>query len=93
MISERMLRYYKEKIPTKQALLAIAVSLDIQADEIDKLLRKYGYCLSQSIAGDALIRWYTRMAKKQVQREESLLFEINGVLERMELPLLMTRQF
>lgn len=93
MISERMLRYYKEKIPTKQALLALAVSLDMQVDEIDKLLRKYGYCLSPSIAEDMVIRWYISSQGRKDRRERELLFEINEVLEHMKLPLLMTRQF
>lgn len=92
MVSERMLRYYKTEVPAKQPLLAIAVSLAMPVDEMDILLRKYGYCLSASIAGDAVIRWHTQTARRRGQGGEALLFEINEVLERMALPLLMTRQ-
>lgn len=92
MISERMFRYYKEKVPSKQALLALAVSLSMREKAIDELLHKYGYCLSQSIAGDVVIRWHIRRDSGEGKGEGRILFEINEVLERMGVPLLMTRQ-
>lgn len=88
MVSERMFRYYKEQVPSKQALLALAVSLSMREEAVDELLCKYGYCLSQSIPGDVVIRWHIR----QDRGEGRILFEINEVLERMGVPLLMTRQ-
>lgn len=88
MVSERMLRHYKVKVPSKQALLALAVVLSMQEEAVDELLRKYGYCLSASIAGDAVVRWHIR----QGIGGKKMLFEINVTLERMGLPLLMTRQ-
>ena len=92
MVSERMFRYYKVKIPSKQALLALTLALVWQEEAIDGLLRKCGYCLSQSIAGDVVIRWYVGQDGGKRRMEERLLFEINEVLEHMGLPLLMTRQ-
>lgn len=91
MVSERMFRYYKELVPSKQVMLALSVSLAMQEEAVDALLRRYGYCLSDSIAGDAVVRWYVGQngAEKSGER---LLFEINWTLERMGLPLLMTRQ-
>lgn len=89
-ISERMLRNYKKGVPTKQALLAVLIALNFSASDIDKILRSYGYCLSESVAEDAVVKWY---AEHWGQRNDGarLLNEINDVLEEMGLPLLMTR--
>ena len=92
LISDRMLRYYKMLIPAKQPLIAIAVSLGMPAKDIDDLLHKYGYCLSESIAGDAVVKWHTQSCKQCGRPKDNLLLEINTVLERMDIPLLMTRQ-
>lgn len=43
-ISERMLRHYKNSAPTKQALLAILIALNQSCEEINLILRQYGYC-------------------------------------------------
>lgn len=89
-ISERMFRYYKTEEPTKQALLAIAVSLDMPLEKTDALLHKYGYCLSKSLAADMVVHWHltTDTAAKGIH----LLDTINETLYHMGLPLLMTRQ-
>lgn len=89
-ISERMLRNYKKDVPTKQALLAIVIALNFSASEIDGILRSYGYCLSESIVEDVVVKWYVNYWK---QRNDGtrLLNEINDLLEKMGLPLLMTR--
>lgn len=90
VISERMLRYYKKIIPTKQALLAIAVSLNCGSSETDGLLRSYGYCLSKSSAADIVVMWFIN--NNTYKNGGLLLSEINIVLDDMGLPLLMTRQ-
>lgn len=90
LISERMLRYYKKIVPTKQALLAIAVSMDCNMSEIDELMRKYGYCISDSVVADAVVRWFIN--NRSNKSGTRLLSEINIVLDNMGLPLLMTRQ-
>lgn len=90
VISERMLRYYKKITPTKQALLAIAVSLNCGLNETNSLLRSYGYCLSKSSATDIVVMW---LINNNTYKNGSLLLaEINIVLDNMGLPLLMTRQ-
>ncbi len=89
VISDRMLRYYKYKTPTKQALLAITIALNMDRPEIEDILRKYGYCLSESIAADAVIRWFLNSHSKT--RGRKLLELINYTLDKMGLPLLMTR--
>lgn len=89
-ISERMLRNYKSKTPTKQALLAIVIALNFSVSEIDEILRSYGYCLSESLAGDAVVKWFVNNSR-QNKNGSALLDEINDVLEKMGLPLLMTR--
>lgn len=89
-ISERMFRYYKTKEPTKQVLLALAISMGFSFQEMDDLLHKYGYCLSESLAGDMVVIWYLSL-KTDIETENSLLMQINLTLYDMELPLLMTR--
>lgn len=89
-ISERMLRNYKSKIPTKQALLAIVIALNFPLSKIDVILRSYGYCLSESLAGDIVVKWYVN-SSRQSKNGAAILDEINDVLEKMGLPLLMTR--
>lgn len=90
VISERMLRYYKKIAPTKQALLAIAVSLNCGLNETNGLLCSYGYCLSKSSAADIAVMW--SIENNTYKNGSVLLTEINIVLDNMGLPLLMTRQ-
>lgn len=90
VISERMLRYYKKIVPTKQALLAIAVSMNVGLSETDALLRSYGYCLSKSSAADITVMWLIN--NNTYKNGSMLLTEINIILDNMGLPLLMTRQ-
>lgn len=90
-ISERMFRYYKTMEPTKQALLAIAISLGMSLDETDALLHKYGYCLSRSLTADMVVRWHLT-ANPSALNATTILDTINQTLYDMGLPLLMTRQ-
>lgn len=85
-----MLRNYKKTIPTKQALLAIVIALDFRVTDIDRISRSYGYCLSESLAGDVVVKWYVNNSLQRNNGVETL-NEINDVLEKMGLPLLMTR--
>ena len=91
MVSERMLRRYRHEIPAKQTIIALAVVLGKSADETDSILRKYGYCLSDSIIGDVVVKWYLTKEQNETN-EELLIFSINETLEKMGVPLLMTRQ-
>ncbi len=90
-ISERMSQYYlKDKKPTKQALLAIVISLGIPIYEIRILMCKYGYCLSKSLPNDAITLWFLK--KYYTQKNGIMILDsINEVLEKLELPLLMTK--
>ena len=89
-VSERMIQYYiAGKEPTKQALLAIAISLGMREEEIGDLLGKYGYCLSASLANDAVVRWY--LGNGIGANAQSLLSGINETLDDLGLPLLMTK--
>lgn len=67
----------------------MTVYLKFTVDETDELLRKYGYCLSKSIAADTVITWFLKTQTKLSGAK--LLGEINDVLEQMGSPLLMTR--
>lgn len=89
LISDKMLRNYKTIAPSKQAVLAICAALDMNAEETDLLLCKYGYCLSDSIAGDIIVKWHM---DNNSMGQEKLLDRINGILDDTGLPLLMSRQ-
>ncbi len=87
-VSERMAQYYIEGMkPTKQALLAIAIIMEMNLAEMEELLKKYGFCLSKSLVNDAVVRWYL-----QKGGGSNTLYLINEVLDDLELPLLMTKQ-
>lgn len=89
-VSERMFQYYLSgRIPTKQALLALAVAMELPPGQIKELLRRYGYCLSGSLPNDAVVLWFFNYA--QGKKGASLLNEMNLVLDDLELPLLMTK--
>lgn len=90
-ISERMLRNYKKTVPTKQALLAIVIALNFSISDMESILQAYGYCLSESLAEDVVVRWYVVNNHSQRNNGARLLNEINDILEKMALPLLMTR--
>lgn len=90
MISERMLRLYRHKTPTKQTLTALEVALGKRSEELERLLHKYGYCLSDSIISDVVVKWY--LNDYNIGSDNSVLYTINDVLSQMGLPLLMTRQ-
>ncbi len=90
-VSERMIQYYLAgKVPTKQALLAIGILLELPAKELEELLWGYGYSLSYSLANDAAVRWF--LEDKRTLAGTDLLYEINEALEYLNLPLLMTKQ-
>lgn len=57
-------------------------------DEQRAILRKYGYCLSDSVAADMVVKWFV---DKYQNDGGEILPAVNEVLEEMGLPLLMTR--
>ncbi len=91
MVSDRMLRLYKKETPTKQVILALCVVLDKNINEINEILHKYGYCLSNSIISDVVVKWYIKTNSGKVSGKR-LIFSINETLEKMGVPLLMTKQ-
>lgn len=90
-VSERMVQYYlKGKEPTKQALLAITIILGLSITETEDMLQNFGYCLSGSLANDAVVRWFMENANGTARAE--LLYSINETLDILDLPLLLTKQ-
>lgn len=86
-----MLRYIKsEKLPSKETLLAVAISLGVETAEIQRLLKAAGYALSASLPNDAVVLWLLKHDERE-SKSESPLFHINEVLDELGLPLLMTR--
>lgn len=89
VVSERMLQYYAAGTePTKQALLAVGITLELPREKLEGLLRSYGYCLSESLACDMVVRWYLDNCGTPTS---ALLDEINQTLDELCLPLLMTK--
>lgn len=64
------------------------LSLNMNLDEQRTILKKYGYCLSDSVAADAVVKWFL---DTYPNAGEKILPAVNEVLEEMGLPLLMTR--
>ena len=90
-ISERMFQYIKtEKNPTKETAMAIAVAMNMNREDTQRLLRSAGYVLSKSIPSDMVILWM--LSNKEEKQNTPLLFRINEVLYELNLPLLMTRE-
>lgn len=69
--------------------MAIVIVLELRIDEQQEVLRKYGYCLSESVAADMIVLWFSQNFPDRSGKD--LLNDINEVLEKMGLPLLMTR--
>ncbi len=89
-VSERMFQYYLTgKIPTKQALLALAVIMELPLSRIEELLTRYGYCLSKSLPNDMVVLWFLNNDHRETGAR--LLDAINLVLDDLKLPLLMTK--
>lgn len=68
--------------------MAIVISLNMGLDDLRFILKKYGYCLSESVAADMVVKWFITY---QNDNDGNILYTINEVLEEMGLPLLMTR--
>jgi transcriptional regulator with XRE-family HTH domain len=85
-VSERMYQYIKRgKIPTKETLIALALSMNLDKEAIQELLNKAGYILSDSLPNDAIILWALKNKSCNIDYINSLFGELN-------LPLLMTRE-
>lgn len=91
-ISERMFHHFKSnRIPTKQSLLALVITLGIPLTEINTLLPKAGYFLSDSLVYDIIIKQLLIMPEI-IQDNTKSVSLINNILHELELPLLMTRE-
>ena len=89
-VTERMLEYIKAGMrPAKETLLAIAISVGYSVEKIQHLLKTCGYVLSDSIPADIVILYYLK--NNRMLSGTSLVWQINAVLEELELPLLGTK--
>lgn len=92
VISERMLNYFfNGKIPNKPSLLAIAIGLKLNLEETELLLKKAGYILSESIYFDIVVKRYIKETENG-KNGSGKIEEINEILYRLSLPMLMTRE-
>ena len=93
-VSERMFQYYMSgtKLPSKEVLLALSISMELPVTIIHELLYSYGYCLSKSLPSDAVILW--GLDRQNMHGSGvSLLQELNEILLELELPMLMTKNY
>lgn len=90
-VTERMLQYIKSGMrPSKEAILAITISLGLNIDEIQILLKASGYVLSRSLPNDIVIL-YLLEHNNCNDEGDSLVWHINDILEELDLPLLGTK--
>ena len=90
-ISERMFQYIKnDKNPTKETALAVALVMDMNLEDTQRLLQSAGYVLSKSIPSDTIILWM--ICNNKGNQLLPVLFQINEVLYELDMPLLMTRE-
>lgn len=88
-ISERMYQYIMNgRNPTKETVLALAISLGFQLEETELLLKSAGYIFSKSLPNDMVILY---LLTHPEECKAPLLYYINEVLQDLEMPLLMTR--
>ena len=91
LISERMIHHMRKgQHLRKEAIIALLVVLEQELEDIQVLLKKAGYILSNSLPNDVVIMWLLKHEVCFLNGANSLL-KINDVLEEMEFPLLMTR--
>lgn len=91
-ISERMFRYLKNgRYLKKEPLLSLAITMNLNLDDIQSFIKKAGFVLSKSIPNDVIIMW---LLEHDERNNNSLNYVsyINEVLYDLELPLLMTRK-
>lgn len=90
-LTERMFWYIHSGVhPSKGTLVAIAVAAEIELQDVQEMLNRAGYSLSHSIPED-LIVYYFLGHRRELNRDISLVWQINTVLDELELPLLGTR--
>lgn len=88
-ISERMLNYFvNNRIPNKNSVLAIGISMNMDLKELENFLNQAGYTLSDSFVVDLVVKEYL----KNKQGNKKILEEINNLLFEFRISPLMTRE-
>lgn len=91
LISERMVHHMRKgQHLRKEAIIALFIVLEQELENIQVLLKKAGYILSDALPNDVVIMWLLRHEVCFLNGANRLL-KINDVLEEMDFPLLMTR--
>lgn len=92
-VTERMLYYIKaDRKPSKESLLALVISMGMETEEIQQVLRTAGYVLSKSLPTDMIVLYFLEH-QSEWNKNISLVWQINEVLDELELPLLGTRLY
>lgn len=75
------IRTGKGYTPSKRTIIALAVALELNLDEIDNLLKRAGFALSHSQMFDVIVEYFIINGKYDI-------YEINEVLFKYDQPLL-----
>jgi len=92
LISDRHLRHMKNGINLrKESLLAVLVVLGLDVSEIQSILNKAGFALSESLPNDVIVTWMLTNEEKGINTTQWLV-RINEELDSLGLPLLLPRE-
>lgn len=87
LVSERMMGHMRlGNHIRKEAITSVLISMKLKLKDINICLKKAGFILSHSILQDIVVMWLLENNNK------CSVYNINLVLEDLQLPLLMTRQ-
>ena len=79
-VTERMLYYIKaDRKPSKESLLALVISMGMETEEIQQVLRTAGYVLSKSLPTDMIVLYFLEH-QSEWNKNISLVWQINEVL-------------
>ena len=92
-VNERMFRHIRSgKHLRKETVLALAIVMCDCVEGIQLLLKKAGFVLSDSLPGDAIVKWVMKNTDK-LNPHTAPIDYINHTLEGFGLPVLMTREW
>lgn len=90
-VTERMLEYIKKGThPSKETIIAVAIAEGLTLDNIQTLLKRTGYILSRSLPNDMVVLYFLEH-RTSSSGSASLVWQINLVLDELNLPMLGTR--
>lgn len=90
-ITRRMFGYIQHGMhPSKETILSMVITAGLEIDDIQDVLKHAGYFLSRSLPNDMVILHLLEQCPA-LENRFALVWEINHVLQSLDLPLLGTR--